>query len=184
VPSQEAVLQWLMNEDTISRTQRTSRLQLITDIYEEMSEGLEGVAFHGLLCKQAFEEARWSFVNGQFLSSVLLCQVVIDNTLRSGFRARGRGNTGLSDKDILDLSYQDVVAKAHELSMLSDTERIECYWLKDVRNPYVHHRPTSRDYIAHRLLDESPSGIEDFQETDAGRAIRLMFSIVLRRWPF
>ena len=60
---------WLTHEDTICKPDRVARLDWLTSITPE-AEYLTFPA--GLTAKYLFEEARYSFVYGQFLASILL----------------------------------------------------------------------------------------------------------------
>jgi hypothetical protein len=136
---------WLEQEDGASRPVRLSRLALIVNEY--------GPPRHllipgGFVPAQAFEEARWCYVNGQFIGCVLLCQVVLEHILAGQFSLMGKDKTAKS-------GFGNLCAEAEKERFISAEERDLFDSLRVKRNPYVHPRGMDRaDRIERRMMVE------------------------------
>jgi len=87
VCSDAEYLQWLMAEDEASREARLERLRWLVETFGEPRHLL----FRGgPISYRAFEEARLCFLNGQFIATTLLSQVVLEHMLAGLFHSAGR----------------------------------------------------------------------------------------------
>lgn len=165
---------WLNDEDYKTLIARTDRLFSIATLIEESDEGL---LFHGgVLTHRAFEEARWCWVNGQFIACTILCQCFVENSLRSMFGARGY-SSGESDQWITHSSMKELIEKSVEIDLIDQDLAVRLNQLRKMRNPYIHTRPVFSDgHFMKRVVDlgEMP---ETLCEEDARQAIIIMFDV-------
>ena len=172
--SQEAELrEWISKDFNASFGHRIRRLEhVIKEFGQE-----EGIClFHGGdLSKALFEEARWCFVNGQFIGCLLLCQCFLEQSLSSLLGAAGP-SCGVEDKGLEQAGFYDLVEKAREVHLISDSEANNLHWIRKARVQYVHPKPPwSRKFHAWRCLKEGRASAQVI-ESDAKRAI----TVVLR----
>jgi len=169
----EECSKWIEEEDVASRPLRLSRLALIANEY--------GPPRHllipgGFVPAQAFEEARWCYVNGQFIGCVLLCQVVLEHILAGQFYLMGKDR-------IAESGFRDLCAEAEKERFISAEERMLFDSLRMKRNPYVHPRGMDRaDRIERRMMVED-SDMDEILIKDARLAIGTVFRL-LKRYPF
>ena len=169
----EECTQWLKQEDVASRPIRISRLAFVTNEY--------GPPRHllipgGFVPAHAFEEARWCYVNGQFIGCVLLCQVVLEHILAGQFYLMGKDR-------IAESGFKNLCTEAETERFISAEERKIFDSLRVKRNPYVHPRGMDRaDRIERRIMLEE-SDIYEILDEDARLAIGAVFRL-LKRYPF
>jgi hypothetical protein len=141
--------EWLTREDNVCRQERLARfIWLATN-----APDAEYWVFPGrLMSKNLFEEARYCFVYGQFLATIVLGLAYIEHTLAGLFYASGRNDLKRAGISILlqeSLTYK-WIAQA-EFDNLQRARRI--------RNPVTHfRRPFHSDTIEYRTVkqDELP----------------------------
>ena len=169
----EECTQWLEQEDAASRATRISRLAFVANEY--------GPPRHllipgGFVPVQAFEEARWCYVNGQFIGCVLLCQVMLEHILAGQFNLMGKDR-------IAESGFKNLCTEAEKALFISAEERQLFDSLRVKRNPYVHPRGMERtDRIERRMMLEG-SDMNDILDKDARLAIGAVFRL-LKRYPF
>lgn len=138
------------------------------------SDGVQ--LWHGLLSERFFEEARWCFVNGQFVACVLLSQCFLEVSLRSLLAAGGK-NYGVSDKWLERAGFSDLVNKAKECGLIEPGHAANCHAVRQMRVEYVHARPVfSKKHIGRRIVAERASAME-LSERDARRSLRVMLQL-------
>lgn len=165
--------QWLIAEDSARMRSRVQRLKFLVNEYGS-TNGLQ--LFHGVLTHRFFEEARWCFVNGQFIACVLLCQCFLEGTLRSLLGAGGK-NYGVSDRWLEHAGFCDLIEKAKDCGIITSRQAKDCHAVRQMRVEYVHARPTfSRKHIAYRMIREGKSAIR-LSERDARQATKVMLRI-------
>jgi hypothetical protein len=172
MPSQ-GLNQWLMAEDAARLRGRVKRLRFLIRQCGS-TEGRQ--LFHGLLSWRFFEEARWCFVNGQFIACVLLSQCFLEKSLRS-LLAVGGQNYGVSDKWLEDAGFHELIEKAREKGVLTSGQARDCHIVRRMRVAFVHARPVfSKRHVAHRMITERKS-ITELSEQDAVKALKIMLRI-------
>jgi hypothetical protein len=130
----------------------------------------------GFVPAQAFEEARWCYVNGQFIGCVLLCQVVLEHILAGQFRLMGKDRIAKS-------GFKNLCAHAQKERFISSEEWRLFNSLRGKRNPYVHPRGMDRaDRIERRMMVEE-SDMDQVLERDARLAVGIVLRL-LKRYPF
>jgi len=175
--SSQDLRDWLINEDEMTLDSRTRRLEFIVNEFGS-EDGYQ--LFHGGdLTKAFFEEARWCFVNGQFIACVLLCQCFLENSLRSMLSAGGF----VKDEWLEKVGFYDLIKKAHESGQISDEEAEDFHWTRKSRIQYIHPKPIfSERHIAHRMLQENKT-LDELNENNAKKAIKIIFNLIQRQ-PF
>ena len=126
--------EWLAAEDGARAATRLRRLSYVA---REYGPPIAIQVYHGDLAQSFFEEARWAFVNGQFISTVLLCQCFIEASLRSVFGAGGVSGFGVEDEWIEKAGFFELVEKAREHEILGAELAEECHAVRKMRVEYV-----------------------------------------------
>jgi len=180
MPNHKSVAeQWLDREDNAARSGRLDRL---TWLAREMPK-VDWLIFRGgLMTKYLFEEARYCFVYGQFLATIVLSLALIERELAALFYESGRND--LERAGIWELAKQ-----AFETGWLTQEEFEWVEDLRQIRNPIVHFRklgvqPGERakpDWWRDRL--ESRSVVEgrlpyEILEQDARQAMRIVHRLL------
>ena len=138
--------EWLVSEDVTCKSDRIARLDWLARSMPQ-AEYLTFPA--GLTSKYLFEEARYSFVYGQFLASILLGFAFIEVTLSSWFYISGRN-------DLERATASKLLFEAKEAAWLTEDEYVRIEDIRCNRNPVTHFRPPlSTDTIEYRALTES-----------------------------
>lgn len=141
--------QWMNNEDRLCHEDRVARLEWLA---RRMPEA-DYLAFHGLMTKFLFEEARYCFAYGQFLATIVLGLAYVEHSLAAMLyttgldeaeRARAidlfqvaldRGSIKEDEFDSLDRARRLRNAVVHFRSPL-DPESVECRALIEHERPY------------------------------------------------
>lgn len=173
MPSANEIKNWLLAEDAARLGARVSRLKFVVKEYGA-SDGVQ--LWHGVLSERFFEEARWCFVNGQFIACVLLSQCFLEVSLRSILAAGGE-NYGVSDKWLESAGFADLVNKAKECGLIEPGQAANCHAVRQMRVEYVHARPVfSKKHIGQRMVAERASAMK-LSERDARRSMRVMLDL-------
>jgi len=158
--------EWLQNEDTNCYPGRLERLKWLIDIFP-----IEGVwLFHaGLLTKYLFEEARYCFVYGQFISTIVLGFSFIEHSLASIFYGSGQDRMERAKTaDLIQEAFRQELIDHNEFQMLSK--------IRKLRNPIVHfRRPGDQESIEYKAVMENEHSYSLLEE-DA----RFVMGIVMR----
>ncbi len=162
---------WLEREDRTCREDRLARLNWLTGL---MSEG-EYLTFPGgWMARHLFEEARYSFVYGQFLAAIVLGMAYAEHTLAALLYGGGR-----SDLERANISV--LLREAVKLAWLSEAEFKNLDHARALRNPVAHFRqPLSGDTVEYRsaTLNEPPYSI---LEEDARHVMQVVFRLLARQ---
>jgi hypothetical protein len=151
--------EWLAREDERCRSDRIARLDWLAS---QMPQA-EYLSFRaGLVSKHLFEEARYSFVYGQFLASILLGFAFIEITLAAWFYTAGRN-------DLERAPVSRLLSEAKDAAWLTDDEYNRIEDIRCKRNPITHFRsPISRNSIEYRALsaNDHPYSVIDQDACD------------------
>jgi len=133
--------EWLSREDSVCRHDRLARLDWLAS---EMPVS-EYLTFPGgLMSKCLFEEARYCFVYGQFLATIVLGMAYIEHTLAGLFYAAGRN-------DLERASVARLLQEAVDCGWLAERESDDLEHARRVRNPVSHfRRPLHTDSVEWR----------------------------------
>lgn len=167
-----AAKEWVENDHEQSFNDRVHRVELIRALYEEELGGYEHVGFSGGLKAQSlFEEARCSFVYGQFFAAIVLGVSFIETALGAELYASGVNNVP-SLVELIELERDSGWISEEEFEALNQARR--------VRNLVVHHDPpgSPRSFEARSLREGR--NVFSIVEDDAVLVIRLMFRCLSR----
>ena len=166
--------EWIEREDTEYREGRIERLKLITELYPDVEWMIFG---SGKISKYLFEEARYCFVYGQYLASIVLSLSFLDVSLGGAFYGMGRD-------DLERAGIRKLAEQAHSIGWLNrdDFDLIE--EIRKYRNPITHFRtPGHEDRIETRGFREN---LEDYSiiERDARKTMEALFRLMLKVTPW
>ena len=113
---------------------KVERLQMLVDIYATELTADHLMVPGGEPVLEVWREARWSFVHGSFVGTVLLCQVFVEQLLAAVIYM---GGEDLSDR----VSFSVVLERGRALGHVSDKDVSDIRQLIDLRNPLTHFRP-------------------------------------------
>jgi len=161
---------WLDNEDKQCLDDRLNRLKWITEEYPNIEISL----FHGgLKSHYLFEEARYCFVYGQYIASIVLSLSYIENTLASVFYASGRN-------DLQRASVVNLLEEAKEEGLISESEFAVFNKVREIRNPITHFRKLGdKKTIEYRAVKNDRHPYE-LLEKDAKTALKATFRMMAK----
>lgn len=165
-----AIRSWLVESDEGSRQARAERASVVIDHPPERWR--LRVFPGGELSMWAFEEARLSYIAGNFLATIVLVQMCVEHTLASLVRMSG---------EEAPASYAGILRLALERRLIDPEEWRRLDGLRVRRNPYVHSRElTAHDHLLRRSMNEDrPS--EDLLADDATEAVSSLMALFGRQ---
>lgn len=165
---------WLAADEEESRPYRAERLAFLL---EQFGAEERGMLFHGgVVSAQAFEEMRLCYLNGLFVSCVVVAQIVIEHTLAHILVLAGRGNLeGAGFKKLTEEALKERIISQDEFDALDELRRL--------RNPYTHSKPLMHESCFVRRSAETGSLPWDLFKEDAEKAVIAVFGL-LSRQPF
>jgi len=161
--------------DEGSRNQRAERAAfLIQEFGTPSGMMLTG----GLNAALAISELQSSFLNGNFMATILLCQVFVESSLGGSFAFSG-------DEEAMLKGFKYLIDRSVAEKRISQAlgERLQNL-REDVRNAYGHPRPFSNGRKG--LLDrvgERGLRLEKLAETDAREAIQVVVDFLREGRP-
>ncbi len=165
--SEADLANWLRDEDSKCYDDRLFRLKFLAE--RTPTEGYW--SFDGLDGIHLFEEARYSFVYGQFLATIMLGIAYLERALAASFYASGRN-------DLQRAPLSKLLDEALSHGLISEDEHQEIDRLRSERNSYGHYRrPLHEKRIESRALREGELPY-DIIERDATAVMRLLLRIV------
>ena len=135
------------------------------------SQGL--LIFGGHAAYHAWVEARSSFVHGNYVATILLCQGLVEHLLAAYLHA------GLLVDDIPDrIQFAETLRRCREREVISDEDVTDLRRMMALRNPLSHFRHVhDGSNLDRRSIDESKSA-DDLLRHDAifsiGLAVRML----------
>jgi len=159
---------WLQNEDKRNFDDRLVRLRWL-------GENLPGNSywtFHGgRITKYLFEEARYCFVYGQYLATIILGLSFIEHTLAALFYASGRN-------ELEKASISKLINEAQEVKWISKEEFANLNHAREIRNPIVHFRsPGGKETLEYRSVIENAHPYS-LLENDASNVMKTVFHLL------
>jgi len=138
--------EWLTREDSVCRQDRLARL----DWLASRMPAAEYWAFPGgLMSKYLFEEARYCFVYGQFLATIVLGLSYIEHTLAALFYAAGRN-------DLERATMSKLLQEGLDCGLIDQHEFENLEHARRVRNPVTHfRRPLHTNTLEYRAVTQS-----------------------------
>ena len=161
--------EWIEHEDGTARADRIERLEWIAANYPR---SVAGFLLHGgwLSC-QLLEQARYSFVYGQFLATAILGVAFIERVLAAQFYASGRDNLERAGGlDLLREALRSAWITQDEFQLFDKVRRL--------RNPIVHfRRPLAPDTLESRAVQEDVRP-DEIAQGDAQEVLKAVFHVL------
>jgi hypothetical protein len=154
---------------------KVARYRYLADAGEALGDG-GTMLFGGSVSFAALGEARSSFVHGNFIATILLCQSFAENTLAGFLHIR---SADLPNK----VSFQETLGRAESSGILNSDDVAALKKLAELRNPLSHFRSVSDPgNLTRRSMttDELP---EEILRVDAHFAISTIIRL-LANAPF
>lgn len=166
----DALSHELQNSDERSREARANRLQFLV---REYGKERWTVFTGGEVALRMFEEAREAYVNGLYLSTVLLCHGAITQQLVGVFREQ-------SKDDVADSDAATLYSTARDARIISPTDFSIYNRIRKIRNAYVHPPLLgSRSHLAYRAL-HARTNTREITARDARMSLRALFLMLKR----
>lgn len=138
--------EWLDREDIVTRENRLARLDwLIAQMPDAEYLTFPG----GMIARYLFEEARYCFVYGQFLATIVLGLSYIEHTLGALYYESGRN-------DLERANISTLLREAINEGWITKTEFDNLDHARELRNPITHFRkPLHDDTIEYRAVAQN-----------------------------
>lgn len=152
---------------------KVGRFRMLTELGRQM--GRSGtMIFGGHAAYDAWVEARSSFVHGNYVATILLCQGLVEHLLAAYLHA------GLLD-DIPDrIQFAETFRRCREREVISDEDVTDLRRMMALRNPLSHFRHVDDGRnLDRRSIDESKSA-DDLLRHDAIFSISLAVRMLSR----
>ncbi len=169
----EEILAWLEADEANSRPYRVERMGLLLDLF-----GQNGYMqfFGGVIPVEAFEEMRLAYLNGLYISCVVVSQLLVEHLLAGMFNLAGR-------TDIEGAGFQKLTGEALAEGLISADEFDRLEKLRKLRNPYTHSKPIMHEScFIRRAADAGCHPVALFKQ-DAEVALAVVSNLLLR-YPF
>jgi hypothetical protein len=116
-----------------------------------------------------FEEAKTTYVNGEFIATILLCQAFIEHWL-TVLCERNVAELPKNLEGLLTVCCKEGLVHPYVLEKIND--------LRLIRNPLTHRKSSEYPYsISQRMVDMKVDR-EELLENDAKKAIEIMFTLL------
>lgn len=157
----------LSDYDAFTFQVRAKRLKYLDSVYPT------GYGMMGLEMYYLFTEARYCYINGQFVATILLAQSLIEQWLSGVLREKG-----YAIKEGAGLSEIINVVRKHQIMHQFLIDKVDS--LRKIRNPFVHLKPMLHpDTLDFLSINQGINHIT-LAEKDAQNALALMYEIVQR----
>ncbi|MCF9126266.1 hypothetical protein J8A01_23180 [Vibrio parahaemolyticus] len=151
---------------------RPDRIVRFVELNELFSPQGDMLLTGGLQSHLAFHELANSYVNGNYMAVVLLCQAFIEHSLSGEFIMRGQ-NT------IAESSFKKILESAKGAEIISEALFEQLEVLRKIRNPYVHAKAGLKNgSLAKKLIDGRFESAEDLAKSDALKSLGILKSFV------
>ena len=124
-----------------------------------------------LECKLLFEEAKKTYINGEFMATILLCQAFIEHWLTPYLSENNKAS--------------DLPRGLHALIELCGKEKLVHPFILDrinelrlFRNPIAHPKQYKYPYSINQRMIEMRMNQEELLENYAKKAIEIMFAVI------
>ena len=132
----------------------------------------------GAISLRLFEEARYCFVYGQYLASILLALSFIEQSLAGYFYGIGRN-------DLERAKLTELAGEAKKYLLISADEFLALKRAWDLRKPLTHFRPPGHhERIEARRFAQKDQSFETMLEKDAKQVIVTMLRLQLKITPW
>lgn len=161
---------WLAEHDELVRNDRVRRLRKTIAIYPE-----DGFVMP-LDTYAVFSEARSTYINGDFVATVMVAQAFVEHRLQAYLEARG-------ERQLARAGLARILRFIRKRGLLDPVVVRGLDHLRNIRNPFAHLRPFDDPHgLGRRSLDQriDPS---ELMEREAFTALSLMLTVAVARFP-
>jgi hypothetical protein len=144
---------------------KVQRFLYLYDLGEQ--NGRRTMLFGGHVTHNAWIEERSSFVHGNYVATVLLCQSLIENLLAAFLHG------GLLNELPPRIQFDETLKRCRAVGILTDEDVTELKELVDLRNPLTHFRNVDDDRNLDRRSIATGRYTSDILNKDAWFAITL-----------
>jgi hypothetical protein len=163
----------LIDADVASRPDRVERLRFLDrEFGSPAGMGLIG----GLGALFAIQELKNSFLNGNYMATILLCQVFAEHSLGGSYAVSG-------DEEIMRKGFEKLIDCAKRDRLISPTLATQLHTLRKMRNPYNHPRPMMSGNDLHGRIISRRADPQEVAADDAREAIRIVVDFLREGCP-
>ncbi len=158
----------LLKYDTSTFSSRLERLKYINKIFPDgisMMADIETIFI--------FDEAKMAFINGEYISTILLTQSFIKRIIQHHYNS-----IGLNKESQKGLKYLVKHAKENQIIHEYLLDKIEL--LRKKRNPFTHLKSNNHEFTINNRFYKNLNKFEDIHkmlENDAKDAMSLMYTV-------
>ncbi|MEZ2405771.1 hypothetical protein AB6806_03000 [Bosea sp. RCC_152_1] len=183
LPPETIALQFLLADLHDDLSGRVARLRLLLAFEADFGQGRGLLLPGGTPAQFAYTETRQAFIQGNFLSVILLSQCVLENVLTAeiGLLSLSNEIKGVSTIRLKDRPwFRDIVVAGRSAGILGEEDERDLLRLAELRNALTHFRTVDdASHIDQRALSERRAAIEICEE-DARFAILLFVRILAK----
>ena len=163
---------WLKEDDKKSFDYRMERLDFLE---KEFGKG-RSILFFGTTPGMAFDEARLTYLNGLYVSCILITEAIIEQSFAGMFYAAG-------NNEVAKHGYRKVIEKAYRENWIDDEDYRTLVSINTRRNSLVHFRSPGDN--RHPMYQATSEGKDfwDMVQDDAKTILSVLFRM-LARSPF
>lgn len=126
----------------------------------------------------AFSEARSSFIHGNFVATIMLCQTLAENTLAALLADTTLLSSYLADQLPRKITFRETIDRCKARGLLKDRAAIDLHKLSDMQNPLMHYRDMNDPaHIDRRALSERVA-VQEILQRDAYFAVSVMLKLL------
>jgi hypothetical protein len=154
---------------------KVARLRYMNDLSVDL--GTEGtMLFGGQTTYHAWAEARSSFIHGNYVATIVLCQSLAENLL-AAFAQNG------STRDGKRVQFSETLDQCQAIGLLSDHDVGDLKRLSTIRNPLTHFRHINDEHNLSRRSMTTGNDAGELLRSDAWFAIGLAVRTLAKK-PF
>ncbi len=155
-----------IDKDSFAR--RVERLKFVESITGDL--GMMG----SLEIVLIFREAGWAYINGAFISTILLSQAFIERRLHEFMVEKGLESEAKHGAQVI-IKY----CRKHQLVNEFLLDKFD--QLRQIRNPFVHVKPLDHPFALGQRIFFEKAAPDEVMENDAKEALSLMFTLLFTR---
>ena len=141
----KAVIEGYLEDQTKTQEERVQRLVELNELFGPQGDKLLHGGTQSLL---ALHELANSYVSGNYMAVVLLCQAFIEHSLSGYFTMAGQNA-------IAEASFKKIIDSAKTQNQISPGLHNRLNKLRLIRNPYVHAKAGFKDSSLDKKIFES-----------------------------
>lgn len=160
---------WLREKDEQTFENRLERLMFLL---KQWKEGMD--FFVSATAFVYFEEARHTFLNGDFTACIAMSAMALEEFLRSIYRQAGKDDIAKGRR----FGFGSLIEEARKDKLINEQEYSDLKKLNTLRVRYIHPKDWEVSVDLWPQLEDQLIGVEK----DAQKALRILFRFVKRRW--